>query len=194
MAEVTDSPVDWVAEHTQRYLDSGGEDGHEWRPGVPTLLLTTTGRKSGQKRTSPLIYQPYGNDYLVVASKGGDPKAPGWYHNLKANPSVEINVGPKRFGVTAKPVTPDDPDYPRLWQIVNNMRGNKDRYIGYQNRTSRPIPKSRAAFWWSMTRLETASCCAIYSSSRVIRSSRRRADRKRSTSSRRSRRISCSST
>ena len=84
-----------------------------------------------------------GDDYLVVASKGGDPKAPGWYHNLKANPNVEINVGPKRFSVTAKPVTPDDPEYARLWPIVNDMRGNKDRYIGYQKRTSRPIPVVR---------------------------------------------------
>ena len=72
--------------------------------------------------------------------RAATPEAPGWYHNLKANPNVEINVGPKRFGVTAKPVTPEDPDYARLWQIVNNMRGNKNRYIGYQKRTSRPIP------------------------------------------------------
>jgi deazaflavin-dependent oxidoreductase (nitroreductase family) len=83
----------------------------------------------------------YANDrgnYLVVASKGGDPKAPGWYHNLKANPQIDINVGPKRFGVTAKPVLPDDPHYARLWQIVNKNDAN--RYEGYQKRTSRPTP------------------------------------------------------
>jgi len=80
-------------------------------------------------------------DYLVVASKGGDPRAPGWYHNLKANPHVEINVGPKRFGVTAHPVLPDDPDYGRLWDIVNKNNGN--RYTGYQTKTTRPIPVIR---------------------------------------------------
>ena len=66
------------------------------------------------------------------------PEAPGWYHNLKAKPDVEINVGPKRFAVTAQPVLPNDPDYPRLWQIVN--KNNQNRYIEYQKRTSRPIP------------------------------------------------------
>lgn len=64
--------------------------------------------------------------------------APGWYHNLKANPNVEINVGPRRFAVTARPVLPDDPDYSRLWQVVN--KNNQNRYVEYQKRTSRPIP------------------------------------------------------
>jgi F420H(2)-dependent quinone reductase len=76
--------------------------------------------------------------YLVVASKGGAPEAPGWYHNLKAKHKVEINVGPRRFAVTAGPALPDDPDYPRLWRIVN--KNNQNRYIEYQKRTSRPIP------------------------------------------------------
>jgi deazaflavin-dependent oxidoreductase (nitroreductase family) len=79
-----------------------------------------------------------GDDYLIVASKGGDPRAPGWYHNLRKNPDVEINVGPKRFAVTARPVLPDGPDYSRLWQIVN--KNNRDRYTAYQKKTSRPIP------------------------------------------------------
>ncbi|MGH8302207.1 MAG: nitroreductase/quinone reductase family protein, partial [Steroidobacteraceae bacterium] len=79
-----------------------------------------------------------GDSYLIVASKGGAPRSPGWYHNLKAKPDVEINVGPKRFGVTAQPVLPDDPDYARLWQIVN--KNNADRYEVYQRHTSRPIP------------------------------------------------------
>jgi len=70
--------------------------------------------KTGQKRANSLSYARDGDDYLVVASKGGDPKAPGGYHNLKANPKVEINVGPKRFAVTDKPVLPADPDYARL--------------------------------------------------------------------------------
>jgi deazaflavin-dependent oxidoreductase (nitroreductase family) len=106
--------------------------------GVPSLLLHTVGAKTGTARTTSLSYARDGGNYLIVASKGGYPKAPGWYHNLKAHPSVEINVGPKRFGVTAKPVLPDDPDYARLWQIVN--KNNSNRYVAYQKKTSRPIP------------------------------------------------------
>ena len=97
--------------------------------------------KTGAARVNALSYAKDGDDYLVVASKGGDPKAPGWYHNLKANPRVEINVGPKRFAVTADPVLPDDPDYARLWQIVNKNNGN--RYTAYQAKTTRPIPVIR---------------------------------------------------
>ena len=112
-------------------------DGHRtlW---IPSLLLHTVGAKTGKQRTTSLTYARDGDSYLVVASKGGAPEAPGWYHNLKAKPDVEINVGPRRFAVTARPVLPNDPDYPRLWQIVN--KNNQNRYIEYQKRTSRPIP------------------------------------------------------
>ena len=129
--------------HDKIYQASDGRIGHTIPGGPTNLILHTIGAKTGQERANTLSYARDGDDYLVVASKGGDPRAPGWYHNLKANPSVEINVGPKRFGVTAKPVSPDDPEYPRLWRIVNDMRGNKDRYIGYQKRTTRPIPVVR---------------------------------------------------
>ena len=111
--------------------------------GMPTLLLHTVGAKTGQARTASLTYGRDGDDYLIVASKAGARTSPGWYHNLKANPSVEINVGPKRFRVTAHPVLPDDPDYARLWQIVNKVNGN--RYEAYQEKTSRPIPVVRLA-------------------------------------------------
>src|SRR3954449_3775384 len=104
MAEVTDSPVSWVAEHTQRYLESGGEDGHEWRPGVPTLLLTTTGLKSGVKRRTALIYGRDTADYVVVASKGGSDEHPAWYLNLEADPEVEIQGLDKTVAATARPV------------------------------------------------------------------------------------------
>mgnify|MGYP002652604225 CR=1 FL=1 len=124
----------WIYEH------SHGLIGHRLLAGNPTLLLRAAGRKTGKPRTTALTYARDGEDYLVVASKGGEPKAPGWYHNLKANPQVEINVGPRRIPVTARAVFPGDPDFDRLWRIVNDMRGNKDRYIGYQKRTSRPIP------------------------------------------------------
>jgi len=73
----------------------------------------------------------------VVASNGGDRRAPGWFHNLKARDGVEINVGRARFAATARAVLPDDPDYARLWRIVN--ANNADRYDGYQAKTNRPI-------------------------------------------------------
>ena len=123
--------------HDAVYRNTHGWIGHRTL-GIPSLLLHTVGAKTGKARTTSLSYARDGDNYLVVASKSGDPRSPGWYHNLKANPNVEINVGPKRFGVTAKPVLPDDPDYARLWQIVN--KNNANRYEGYQSRTSRPIP------------------------------------------------------
>lgn len=124
--------------HDTIYKGTNGRIGHHV-PGIPpNLLLHTTGAKTGRPRSTTLTYAKDGDSYLIVASKGGDPRSPGWYHNLKANPNVEINVGPKRFGVTAKPVLPDDPDYARLWRIVN--QNNANRYQSYQTRTSRPIP------------------------------------------------------
>jgi deazaflavin-dependent oxidoreductase (nitroreductase family) len=123
--------------HDTVYQKTNGWIGHRTL-GIPSLLLHTVGAKTGAARTASLTYARDGDNYLIVASKGGDPKAPGWYHNLKANPNVEINVGPKRFAVTAKPVLPDGPDYARLWQIVN--KNNSNRYEAYQKKTSRPIP------------------------------------------------------
>jgi deazaflavin-dependent oxidoreductase (nitroreductase family) len=123
--------------HDTVYRKSNGWIGHRTL-GVPSLLLHTVGAKTGQARTASLSYARDGADYLIVASKGGDPHAPGRYHNLRKNPDVEINVGPKRFGVTARSVLPDDPDYSRLWQIVN--KNNFNRYAGYQKKTTRPIP------------------------------------------------------
>lgn len=124
--------------HDAIYRGTNGRIGHRIPGAPPSLLLHTTGAKTSQPRTTSLTYARDGDAYLIVASKGGDPRSPGWYHNLKANPDVEINVGPKRFGVTAKPVQPHDPDYARLWQIVN--ANNANRYTNYQSRTSRPIP------------------------------------------------------
>ncbi|MGB9306427.1 MAG: nitroreductase family deazaflavin-dependent oxidoreductase [Mycobacterium sp.] len=124
--------------HDTIYQSTNGRIGH-WFPGLPpSLLLHTVGAKTGQPRTTTLSYARDGDDYLVVASKGGDPKSPGWYHNRKANPDIEINVGTKRFAVTARPVLPDNPDYTRMWQIVN--KNNANRYVEYQKKTSRPIP------------------------------------------------------
>lgn len=123
--------------HEKIYKGTDGRLGHNMI-GVPTLLLRTTGRRSGETRTNGLVYARDGDDYLVVASKGGDPKAPAWLHNLRANPDVEVQVGRERRKATARVVAPGDPDYERLWKIVNE--GNKDRYSAYQEKTDRPIP------------------------------------------------------
>ncbi|MDV3124423.1 nitroreductase family deazaflavin-dependent oxidoreductase [Mycobacterium sp. 21AC1] len=124
--------------HDVIYQKSGGRIGHQI-PGIPpSLLLRTTGAKTGQARINTLSYARDGENFLVVASMGGAPKSPGWYHNLKADPNIEINVGPRRLAVTARPVLPDDPDYARLWKLVND--NNSHRYEAYQKKTSRPIP------------------------------------------------------
>ncbi len=129
--------------HDKIYQRTEGRIGHRMPlPGAPlSLLLHTVGAKTGKRRTTTLSYFPDGGHYYVVASKGGDPKAPGWYHNLKADPDVEINIGAKRFAATATPVPADDPDYPRLWAFVNEKNGN--RYNAYQSKTSRKIPLVR---------------------------------------------------
>jgi F420H(2)-dependent quinone reductase len=106
--------------------------------GVPTLLLRTTGRRSGATRTNGLVYARDGDDYLVVASNGGADRPPAWLHNLRANPDVEIQIARERRKATARVVEPSDPDYNRLWRIVND--GNRDRYSAYQQQTSRGIP------------------------------------------------------
>lgn len=124
--------------HDLLYQKTNGLIGHRI-PGLPnSLLLHTVGAKTGKPRVNTLSYARDGADYLVVASMGGAPRSPGWYHNLKAHPDVEINVGTKRLAVTARPILPDDPDYARLWQLVN--RNNANCYEAYQRKTSRPIP------------------------------------------------------
>jgi F420H(2)-dependent quinone reductase len=132
----------FVRVHDGLYQRSRGWIGHRI-PGAPnSLLLHTVGARTGLPRTNSLSYARDGSAknsaYLVVASNGGDRRAPGWYHNLKARPDVQINVGPRRFAVTATVVLPEDPDYARQWRIVN--ANNANRYDGYQARTSRPIP------------------------------------------------------
>jgi len=124
--------------HDKIYQATNGRIGHRVPGMPPNLLLHTVGAKTGKARTNTLTYAKDGDDYLVVASKGGYPKAPGWYHNLKANPDVEINGGARRFAVTARAVLPDSLDYARLWKLVN--KNNANRYVEYQKKTSRPIP------------------------------------------------------
>ncbi|BAX93666.1 nitroreductase family deazaflavin-dependent oxidoreductase [Mycobacterium shigaense] len=123
--------------HDTVYRRTHGWIGHRmmW---IPSLLLHTVGAKTGEPRTAALAYGRDGADYLVTASNGGAARSPGWYHNLKARPDVEVNVGRRRFPATARPVLPDDPDYDRLWKIVNKV--NRGQYARYQEQTSRPIP------------------------------------------------------
>ena len=123
--------------HERLYEATDGRVGHKMI-GVPTLLLRTTGRRSGATRTNGLVYARDGDDYLVVASNGGADQAPAWLFNLRANPDVEIQVGRERQKGTAREVGPSDPDYERLWKIVNE--NNKDRYSAYQEKTKRQIP------------------------------------------------------
>ncbi|HKE50097.1 MAG TPA: nitroreductase family deazaflavin-dependent oxidoreductase [Actinomycetes bacterium] len=122
-------------EHVKRYIETDGEEGHEWRRGAPILLLTTTGRKSGRKITKALIYQPNGDDYLIVASRGGAPNHPEWYLNLEANPEVEVQVRGDRFKARARSATPEEK--PDLWR---RMVAVWPDYAEYQKRTDRPIP------------------------------------------------------
>jgi F420H(2)-dependent quinone reductase len=126
-----------LAAHGKLYARSGGRIGHHLL-GVPCLLLHTVGAKSGAPRTNSLTYALDGSAYVVVASTGGGPRNPGWYHNLRADPQAVAQVGPRRVPVTARTVLPGDADYERLWQLVND--NNKQRYAGYQRLTSRPIP------------------------------------------------------
>jgi deazaflavin-dependent oxidoreductase (nitroreductase family) len=123
--------------HQALYERTDGRLGHAMI-GVPTLLLRTTGRRSGRTRTNALVYARDGDDFLLVASNGGADRLPGWLHNLRANPEVEFQVGRERRHARARILEPSDDGYDRLWQIVN--ANNRDRYTAYQTQTSRPIP------------------------------------------------------
>jgi F420H(2)-dependent quinone reductase len=121
----------FIYEHTDGWL------GHRLLV-VPCLMLRTTGRKTGQIRTNSLVYATDGERFIVVASKGGDPKAPAWLLNLRAKPEVDVQIGRTRFPATATEIGPGDPDYGRLWKLANDHNAN--RYDAYQKKTTRPIP------------------------------------------------------
>jgi deazaflavin-dependent oxidoreductase (nitroreductase family) len=122
------------AEHVRRYRETGGEVGHIWN-GVPALLLTTTGRKTGEQRTTPLIYGRDGDAYVVVASKGGHPSHPAWYLNLTAEPQVELQVKDEVFAARARTATAEE--RPRLWQQMAEIWPS---YDDYAQKTTREIP------------------------------------------------------
>ncbi len=132
--QVIDSPVGWVQQHVREYVASGGERGHEWQ-GVPTLLLTTRGRRSGKLRRTALIYGRHGDDYVVVASKGGAKDHPLWYRNLTADPEVRVQVGAEEFPARARTATAEEK--PELWRMMVEIFPN---YEQYQEKTTRDIP------------------------------------------------------
>ncbi len=122
------------AQHVERYRETGGEVGHDWE-GTTVLILTTTGRKSGQKRSTPLIYQRHDGAYLVVASKGGAPDPPAWCINLEADRDVEVQVGAERFAARAR--TASAAEKPAMWKT---MTAAWPAYDDYQRKTERDIP------------------------------------------------------
>jgi deazaflavin-dependent oxidoreductase (nitroreductase family) len=123
------------AEHVRRYRETGGEVGHIWKEGSTILLLTTVGRTSGEKRTTPLIYAQDGDRYVIVASQGGAPEHPGWYRNLVKNPEVEVQVLGEVFPARAR--TAEGEERERLWEKANEVWSHYDEY---QRRTDRRIP------------------------------------------------------
>ncbi|HEX2484669.1 MAG TPA: nitroreductase family deazaflavin-dependent oxidoreductase [Myxococcota bacterium] len=132
----------WIRDHVRRYLETNGAEGHLWDssvaggPGpIPTLLLTTTGRKSGRELVLPLIYGKTRTGYAVVASKGGAPAHPAWYVNLVADPNVRVQVGPEKFRARARTATGEE--RAALWK---QMAGIFPPYEAYQQRTKREIP------------------------------------------------------
>ena len=122
-------------EHVRRYRETGGEVGHIWKEGSTILLLTTTGRKSGEPRTTPLIYAKDGDRYVIVASKGGAPEHPGWYRNIEQDPNVELQVLGDVFPAKAR--TAEGEERERLWQKANEVWRHYDEY---QEKTDREIP------------------------------------------------------
>lgn len=133
--EVHDSPTEWVRDHIRRYVETDGREGHIWN-GVPTLLLTTRGRSSGELRRTALIYGRTGEDPVVIASKGGAPEHPSWYRNLAANPEVEVQVGADVFSARARTVDDED-ERAALWARMTEIWPDYDEYA---EKTDRDIP------------------------------------------------------
>ena len=134
MTDYEASPHDWVADHVERYERTDGREGGEFN-GVPCVILTTTGRRSGKTRKTPLVRVPHGDGYLVVASMGGQPKHPVWYLNLAAHPDVMLQDGADRRAYRARVVEGTERD--ELWAVAVAAYGD---YADYQERCDRDIP------------------------------------------------------
>ena len=121
-------------EHVRVYRETNGEKGYLWN-GVPILLMTSTGRKSGQERTIPIIFTPYGDSWVIMASRGGSPTHPGWYHNVQENPNVKVQVKGDVYEAVAR--TAPSPEREAIWAEAVKAWPN---YNVYQSRTERQIP------------------------------------------------------
>jgi deazaflavin-dependent oxidoreductase (nitroreductase family) len=121
--------------HAALYRASGGRIGGRFRKTAPVLLLTTTGRKSGKERTTPLLYVEDAGRYVIIASVGGAPRHPAWYLNLRDRPDATVQVGSRRSPVTAETASPEE--RARLWKLATQMYPT---YDDYQAKTSREIP------------------------------------------------------
>lgn len=120
--------------HRLVYRVSGGRLlGHV--AGMPVLLLTTTGRRTGERRTTPLTYFHDGDDLVVIASNGGENRPPRWWLNLGADPRATVTIGGAERRMTARPATRDE--HTRLWPVITDVHPG---YAAYQRRTDRPIP------------------------------------------------------
>lgn len=124
-----------MAAHTAVYRATGGRVGHTL-PGLPTmLLLDHVGARSGRRRTTPLLYVRDGENLAIIASKGGFPRHPAWFHNLRAHPETTVQVGRERLAVRARVATGEERE--RLWRLAVAAYGT---YRDYQARTDREIP------------------------------------------------------
>jgi deazaflavin-dependent oxidoreductase (nitroreductase family) len=121
--------------HQWLYAATDGRIGRSLN-GRPMLLLRTTGAKTGQPRTAALLYVPHGDAFVVIASTGGGPRHPGWFHNLQAQPDVEVQVGRERIPVRARVAEGDERT--QLWIEANRV--NRGGYDNYQAKTDRTIP------------------------------------------------------
>ncbi len=122
-------------EHVRVYRETGGERGYNWRKGTTILLLTTTGRSSGQERTTPLIHRADDDRWVIVASKGGAPDHPGWFKNLEKDPDAEIQVKDEVIPVRASVAQGEERE--RLWSDMAEVWPD---YDDYQKKTDRQIP------------------------------------------------------
>lgn len=128
------SPYEWVADHVEAYERTGGKEGGEFN-GVPCVILTTTGRKTGKQRKTPVVRIAHDDGYLVVASMGGQPTHPVWYLNLLADPRVTLQDGPEVRHFTARPTSGDE--HAELWKVATSVYPEYDEY---QARCERTIP------------------------------------------------------
>ena len=135
MNEYLPSSTKWVAEHVELYEGSGGTDGTTLR-GLPVIIVTNRGRTSGFLRKTPLMRVAFGDCYILVASQGGAPKHPSWYHNLKADPNVEIRDGINVYTMKVREVEDLD-EKKKFWDMAVSAY---PPYEEYQQRTERLIP------------------------------------------------------